>query len=83
MTALLFAAIALTFLFLLLGYLVLGPVRKAAAALAPLVPASSKPRARATKPVASKRMSAAQLEQSRWTALDDQQFARFVRDSSH
>ena len=84
MTALLFFAIVLTFLCLLLRYLHLGQVGKASRAPTRLVRSTSwKPGAPTPDPLTSDHVSAVQAEQSRWTALDDQQLARFVRDSPH
>lgn len=84
MTVSLFAAIVLTFLFLLLGYLVLGRVEEGSRAIAALLRSSSlRAGAPPTSRLPSDRASALQPEQSRWTALDDEQLARFVRDSSH
>lgn len=84
MTISLLAAVVLTMLCLLLGYLVLGRVGKGARAVAALVRSYSLRRgSRPTSRLPGDGTSGLPPEQSRWTALDDEQFARFVRDCSH
>ena len=78
----LFVVIVLTFLCLLLGYLVLGRVQLAARAVGLRRSTFLRPAAPPTSRLPSDRASALQPEQARWTALDDEQLARFVRDSS-